>query len=35
MVNFVQVQILCIHEGLLTYNELLTFYNLRISQTLR
>ena len=35
MVNSVQVQSLCIHEGLLTYNELLTFYNLCISQTLR
>ena len=34
MVNSVQAQSLCIHEGFLTYNELLTFDNLRISQTL-
>ena len=34
MVNSVQVQSLCIHEGFLTYNELLTFDNLSISQTL-
>ena len=33
--EFRKVQSLCIHEGLLTYNELLTFYNLCISQTLR
>ena len=35
MVNSVQVQSLCIHEGFLTYNELLTFDNLCISHTLR
>ena len=34
MVNSVQVQSLCIHEGFLTYNELLTFDNLSISYTL-
>ena len=35
LVNSIQVQSLCIHEGFLTYNELLTFDNLCISHTLR
>ena len=34
MVNSAQVQSLCIHEGFLTCNELLTFDNLSISHTL-
>ena len=35
LVNSIHVQSLCIHEGFLTYNELLTFDNLCISHTLR